>query len=63
LTAPLTYQGRLTQYAGGQTLTGSYQAPTSSSDQGAVTIQFSSATDATLTLPNGTRVALTRYRF
>jgi murein DD-endopeptidase MepM/ murein hydrolase activator NlpD len=63
LTAPLTYQGRILQYGGGQTLTGSYQAPTLSGDLGQVTIQFSSATDATLTLPNGTQIALTRYRF
>jgi hypothetical protein len=63
MTGTTVYQGRLLQYAGGQTLTGAYQAPSSSSDVGAVTVQFATTTTATLTLPNGTQVVLTRFTF
>lgn len=63
LTEPLTYQGSLLEYAGGQTLTGAFQLPAGPVSRGAVTIQFTSATDGTMTLPNGASIALTRYRF
>lgn len=63
MTETLLYQGTLLGYSGGQTLTGAYQAATYSGSLGSVTIQFSSATDGVLTLPNGSRVALTRYRY
>ncbi|MBI1889765.1 MAG: hypothetical protein HYS18_03895 [Burkholderiales bacterium] len=42
------YTGQLLQYAGGQTLVGSYKAPTGNSTVAAITLNFSSATDASL---------------
>lgn len=63
MTEPLTYQGSLQEFAGGQTLTGAYQAPTTSTDRGSLTIQFTSATDGVVTFPGGSQIALTRYRF
>ncbi|MBI1775268.1 MAG: hypothetical protein HYR63_07975 [Proteobacteria bacterium] len=63
MTGTTVYQGRLLQYAGGQTLTGAYRPPSTSSDAGAVSVQFSTTTTASLTLPNGTRIQLTRFTF
>jgi hypothetical protein len=63
MTTPRTFQGTLTEYSGGQTLTGTYQAPTRSVNRGTVTIVFTSKTTATMTLPNGTQIPLTRFRF
>jgi hypothetical protein len=63
MTGTTLYQGRLLQYAGGQTLTGSYMPPSSSADAGAITVQFSSTTGAVITLPNGTMDTLTRFAF
>ena len=40
-----------------------YRLPVCTTDQGTITIQFRSGSTATLTLPNGTRVDITRYRF
>lgn len=59
-----TYQGVWAQYGNGQTLTGSYQpANVTNASVGAVTIQFNSTTTATLTLPDGRTVSLTRFVF
>jgi hypothetical protein len=59
-----TYINQWQQYGGGQTLTGSYIAPTIvNSDVGALTIQFTSATDGMLTLPTGTVIPITRFPF
>jgi hypothetical protein len=63
MTSTSLYTGALVEFRGGQTLAGSYIAPTSSSIAGTITLQFSSQTAATLTLPNGQQVALTRYAF
>ncbi|MSP49806.1 MAG: hypothetical protein EXQ95_10845 [Alphaproteobacteria bacterium] len=63
MTSTSLYTGTLTEFRGGQTLGGAYNATTSSSSVGAITLQFSSQTAATLTLPNGQQVALTRYTF
>ncbi len=63
MTGTTLYQGRLLQYAGGQTLTGSYRPPGAPSDAGAINVQFGSTASATLTLPNGGQVALTRFTF
>jgi lysyl endopeptidase len=58
------FQGSWSLYAGGQTLTGPYQAPTVIDDNvGAVYLQFLSETSAQLTLPNGRTIELIRYRF
>jgi CubicO group peptidase (beta-lactamase class C family) len=61
--SPGVYQGELFEYAGGQTLTGNYKPPAATIDRGAMTLQFTDQQDATLTLPNGTQVPLTRFRF
>jgi hypothetical protein len=59
-----TYVNQWEQYGGGQTLTGSYIAPTIvNSNVGALTIQFTSATDGMLTLPTGTVIPITRFPF
>jgi subtilisin family serine protease len=57
------YQGTWQQYANGQTLTGTYHPPSNPGNVGAVTLQFTNATEATLTLPDGRQIPLTRYRF
>lgn len=57
-----TYQGRLSAYRNGQTLTGSYQAPTAATDSGAVSVRFTDDTHAALTWPGGS-VAIERFRF
>lgn len=57
------YQGELMEYAGGQTLAGAYRTPSQAIDRGPITLQFSDQQNATLTLPGGTQVPLTRFRF
>lgn len=57
-----TYQGNLLQYSGGQTMMGTYRAPTSTS-AGTTTVQFQDKTHATITLPGGKQVSLERFRF
>lgn len=49
------------EYAGGPTLSGAYTAPTRTAVKGQITATFSSSTTGSLTLPNGTVVALTRF--
>jgi CubicO group peptidase (beta-lactamase class C family) len=61
--SPSTYQGELTEYAGGETLTGPYKSPTTSIDRGPITLQFNDQQNAVLTLPNGNQIPLTRFRF
>ena len=56
------YAGRLLSFSNGQTLTGNYQAPGAPSDAGAVTLQFSDDTHATLTWPGGS-IAIERFRY
>lgn len=51
----------LTLVAGGQTLTGSRKATTGTTTAGNVTVIFDTSTTGTLVLPNGRRVALTRF--
>ena len=57
------FSGRLYEYRGGQTLNGRWQDTTGWADRGALSILFHSSTVATLTLPNGRPVPLTRYTF
>ena len=58
------FQGNWSLYAGGQTLTGAYQAPTVIDDNvGVLRLQFLSETSAVLTLPNGSTIGLVRFRF
>ena len=63
MTSTSLFTGTLTEFRGGQTLGGTYNATTSSSSAGTITLQFSSQTAATMTLPNGQQVSLTRYSF
>lgn len=57
------YLGIWQQFANGQTLTGTHHLPSNPSNVGAVTLQFTNAVEATLTLPGGRQIPLTRYRF
>jgi hypothetical protein len=57
------YQGNWVAYVGGQTLPGSYQAPTGTNNAGALTLQFTSRTTAVLTLPDGRQIPLQRFSF
>ncbi|HFD12544.1 MAG TPA: hypothetical protein ENJ32_08770, partial [Crenotrichaceae bacterium] len=57
------FSGILQQFQGGQTLTGSYQAPILLEDNaGTITLNFSDTSHGTLNWPGGT-VALNRFRF
>lgn len=63
-----SYSGPITSYAGGQSLGGAYQAPTSNAGVGKAWLGFSSATQGTLTItPSGSSssvsVPLQRYGF
>lgn len=63
LNTGLTLTGELSEYANGQSLGGAWQSPRVAGPRGTVTIQFTSATTATLTLPDGRQVTLTRFAF
>jgi alpha-tubulin suppressor-like RCC1 family protein len=64
MTGTSTYQGNWIQYGYGQTLTGSFQsASVVNANVGALTIQFSSPTAATMTLPNGRQIPFIRFLF
>lgn len=49
-----SYQGVLSAYGGGQTLTGAYVPPVSLGSAGSISLQLTSATSGTLTWPGGT---------
>ncbi|MEJ0044958.1 MAG: hypothetical protein WDN04_01495 [Rhodospirillales bacterium] len=58
------YQGTWVQNGFGQTLTGAYHAASVvNSNVGALTIQFSSATAGTMTLPDGRQIPIQRFGF
>ena len=64
MTSPTLYQGSWLQFANGQTLTGTYKAPSQPpASVGAVALQFTSTTTAILTLPDGRQIPLTRFLF
>ncbi len=58
--AGTSFSTPMTAYAGGQTLTGSYVPPTLGQSPGSLVIDFSDATDATMSWPGG-QVPLTRF--
>ncbi len=58
-----SFTGTLSEYGNGQTLGGAYQAPTITATRGSVTLEFTSTAQATLTLPSGRQVTLTRFAF
>jgi hypothetical protein len=55
-----TYTGALISYAGGQTLTGTFQLPTSATTVGNFSLTFGDATHADLELP-GTSLSIQRF--
>lgn len=57
------YVGRLSNVTSGQALNGTYRAPTGNVDIGSVTVDFAGTDRATLTLPSGKQVPVTRFRF
>jgi len=60
----LNYTGNWLLYGNGQTLTGPYKPATPvNSNVAPLSIQFTSSTTATMTLPNGRSTQLVRYRF
>jgi hypothetical protein len=63
MTTPQSYASSWLQVANGQTMTGAYKKPASVADVAPVAIQFQDATNATLTLPGGKQVAITREKF
>jgi hypothetical protein len=63
MTSTSLYQGTLSEYADGQSLTGTYRSPRVTASRGTISIAFSSTTTATLTLPSGTQVSIVRYTF
>ena len=61
---PMRFAGNWWTFAGGQSMGGPYRPATRTSDNaGAVAIEFSGATTATMTLPDGRRIALVRQAF
>jgi hypothetical protein len=58
-----TFQGSWTQYANGQTMTGPYKPPGPAVLAGSLTIQFQDTANATMTLPGGQQIPITRFRF
>jgi hypothetical protein len=61
---PRLFSGNWWSYGNGQTLLGAYKPATQTSNNVApVTVQFDSTTTATMTLPNGRQLPLTRFRF
>jgi hypothetical protein len=57
------YQGTWSSFTGGQTLTGTFHPATGTSNAGSLTVQFSSPTAATLTLPDGRQIPIQRFGF
>lgn len=60
MTTTTTFEGRLTEYAGGGSLTGVATPPSSTADRGAVTVRFATNRTARVTLPTRS-LTLTRY--
>ena len=64
MTDAMTYVGVWEQLGNGQTMTGTYQPATPvNANVGTVRIQFSDTQNATLTLPDGRQIPITRFRF
>jgi len=57
------YQGHWDLFRNGQTMTGTYKAPSVPTNEGNLTLQFNSINTATLTLPDGQQKQLTRFYF
>jgi alpha-tubulin suppressor-like RCC1 family protein len=62
--SPQVFQNSWTQYANGQTMSGTYRPATMiDGNVGSLSIQFQDSANATMTLPNGTQLPITRFRF
>jgi hypothetical protein len=62
MTTPTLFTGQLNEAFGGQTMQSeNYQPATQNYNRGNITIQFSSTTAATITMPDGVGTAITRY--
>ena len=55
--------GSLTKYINGQSVGGTYRAPTISGDAGVVSYNFGTGSSGTMKLPNGASVPITRFGF
>ena len=62
-TSGTVFQGAISEYCCGQTLSGPYQAPVTTFSPGVVVMQFASATEVVVTLPSGMQTRLQRFRF
>ncbi len=64
MSAPQFFNSRFYEAANGQTLTGQYKKPNiQNGNVGSVSIQFLTTTTATLTLPDGRLLSITRQRY
>lgn len=63
LSAPNKLSGSLQEYAGGQTLIGGYKSAGLKANAGDMSFNFTAADAATMTLPNGKPVQLSRFGF
>jgi hypothetical protein len=64
MTSSTTYTNMWQQYGGGQTLTGAFKiSGVVNANVGSLTIQFTSATAGTLTMPNSVQIPITRFPF
>ena len=64
MTDAMTYIGTWEQYGNGQTLTGTYTpAAKVNTNVGSISIRFTDTQNATLTLPDGRTIPITRFRF
>ncbi len=63
MSSTTAYSGKLQVVRGGQALNGPYKAPNNIGDIGTVGLTFTNATNGSLILPSGKRVAITRFLF
>ena len=64
MTSPTLFQGNWVQYGNGQTLTGGFRsAGIVNGNAGSIVLQFASSSAASLTLPDGRQIPLTRFAF
>ncbi len=64
MTTSTRFTGQWQQFANGQAMGAAYQAPILfNSNVGSVELEFSNASNGTLTLPDGRRIAITRFLF
>lgn len=64
MASPTRFVGAWSQFANGQALGQPYRAPSQiNANAGALTIQFSDAANATLTLPDGRNIGIVRFPF